>query len=61
MGTKTFTNCFNGSNSTSSGEWNVHYDGGDNRYFTVAHLNGSDSTRAVVSVRKVYVDTTAAD
>ncbi|MEU6453875.1 hypothetical protein [Streptomyces sp. NPDC047065] len=61
MGTKTFTNCFKGSGYTSKGEWNAHYNGGDNRYFTVAHLNGSQYTRAVVSVKKVYVDTTKAD
>ncbi|MFC8091967.1 hypothetical protein [Streptomyces sp. NPDC057301] len=61
MGVKTFTNCFKGSNDTSKGAWNVHYNGGDNRYFTIAELNGSQYTRAHVSVKKVYVDTTAAD
>jgi hypothetical protein len=61
MGTKTFTNCFRGSGYTSKGEWNAYYNGGDNRYFTIAHLNGSQYTRAVVNVQKVYVDTSAAD
>ncbi|MGC3000677.1 hypothetical protein ACPF8X_20540 [Streptomyces sp. G35A] len=61
MGTKTFTNCFTGPGKTSKGEWNAHYDNGDNRYFTIAHLNGSESTRAVINVEKVYVDTTKAD
>ncbi|MFH8471646.1 hypothetical protein [Streptomyces sp. NPDC018000] len=61
MDTKTFTNCFTGSGKTSKGEWNAHYDGGDNQYFTIAHLNGSVYTRAVVNVDKGYVDTTKAD
>ncbi|MFF7000009.1 hypothetical protein ACFY93_34500 [Streptomyces sp. NPDC008313] len=59
VGTKTFTACFGG--GTSQGEWNVHYEGGDNRYFTLPQLNGSEYTRAQVSVRKIYVDTTKAD
>ncbi|WP_371096903.1 MULTISPECIES: hypothetical protein [Streptomyces] len=61
MGVKTFTNCFTGSGKTSKGEWNAHYDGGDNRYFTIAHLNGSGTVHAAVNVDKVYVDTTMAD
>ncbi len=61
MGSKTFTNCFKGSNETSSGEWSAHYDDGDNRYFTVPKLNGSEFTRAHLNVKKVYVDTTKAD
>ncbi|MFB8246431.1 hypothetical protein ACFC5X_15480 [Streptomyces sp. NPDC055952] len=61
MGVKTFTNCFKSSDHTSKGSWNAHYSGGDNRYFTIAELNGSLYTRAHINVDKVYVDTTAAD
>ncbi|MGV9291018.1 hypothetical protein [Streptomyces sp. NPDC003719] len=61
MGTATFTNCFRGSGYTSRAEWNAYYSGGDNRYFTIAHLNGSQYTKAAVNVKTVYVDTSAAD
>lgn len=61
MGSKTFTYCFKGAGKTSKGEWNVHYDDGDNRYFTVPKLNGSEFTRAHLNVTKVYVDTSQAD
>ncbi|MEU3689464.1 hypothetical protein [Streptomyces narbonensis] len=61
MGNKTFTNCFNGATSTSRGEWNVHYDNGDDRYFTIPAINGSGTIRTTVSVKKVYVDTSLAD
>ncbi|MCT9138898.1 hypothetical protein [Streptomyces violarus] len=61
MGTKTFTNCFKGEGKTSKGEWSAHYDGGDNRYFTIPELNGADYTHAQINVKKVYVDTTKAD
>ncbi|MEU9782847.1 hypothetical protein AB0H92_18130 [Streptomyces phaeochromogenes] len=61
MGSKRFTNCFEGSNKTSKGEWSAHYDDGDNRYFTVPKLNGSEFTRAHLNVSKVYVDTSKAD
>lgn len=61
MGSKTFTNCFKGADKTSRGEWSAHYDDGDNRYFTVPKFNGSEFTRAVLNVKKVYVDTTNAD
>ncbi|MFE9457125.1 hypothetical protein [Streptomyces californicus] len=59
MGDKTFTACFNG--GTSRGEWDVHYDGGDNRYFTIPKVNGSGSIEGSLEVDKVYVDTTKAD
>jgi hypothetical protein len=59
MGGKTFTACYNG--GTSQGEWDAHYSGGDNRYFTISHINGSIYTQGYVSVSKVYVDTTKAD
>lgn len=59
MGDKTFTACFNG--GTSRGEWSAHYDGGDNRYFTIPKINGSTSITGSLSVSKVYVDTTKAD
>ncbi|MET9372825.1 hypothetical protein ABZX98_01530 [Streptomyces sp. NPDC002992] len=61
MGMKTFTWCFKGANNTSRGEWNAYYTNGDQRYFTTPELNGSSSTRATVSVREVFVDTSAAD
>ncbi|GAA3081929.1 hypothetical protein GCM10017562_59110 [Streptomyces roseofulvus] len=61
MGNKTFTNCFNGASYTSRGEWNAHYDNGDNRYFTIPAINGSGTIRTTVSVSKVYVDTSLAD
>ncbi|MFF8530765.1 hypothetical protein ACN6K9_006105 [Streptomyces sp. SAS_267] len=61
MGSKTFTNCFKGATKTSRGEWDVHYDEGDNRYFTVPKFNGSEFTPAVLNVKKVHVDTTKAD
>lgn len=59
MGGKTFTACYNG--GTSHGEWDQYYNGGDNRYFTISHINGSVYTQGLVSVDKVYVDTTKAD
>ncbi|MFJ6659829.1 hypothetical protein ACIQNG_26260 [Streptomyces sp. NPDC091377] len=61
MGVKTFTNCFTGPGKTSKGEWNAHYSSGDNRYFTIDHLNGSQTARLVINVKKVYVDTSKAD
>ncbi|MFJ7423729.1 hypothetical protein ACIQXD_34765 [Streptomyces uncialis] len=61
MGSKRFTNCFKGDNKTSRGEWDANYSNGDNRYFTVPRINGSESTRTNLNVRKVYVDTTKAD
>jgi hypothetical protein len=61
MGSKTFTNCFKGSDKTSRGVWDAHYDEGDNRYFTVPKFNGSEFTPAVLNVKKVYVDTTKSD
>ncbi|OLO30361.1 hypothetical protein PZ61_0207415 [Streptomyces sp. MNU77] len=59
MGDKTFTACFNG--GTSKGEWSAHYDGGDNRYFTIPKINGSTSIEGSLDVAKVYVDTSKAD
>ncbi|MFQ6849714.1 hypothetical protein AAIB46_02245 [Streptomyces sp. 35M1] len=59
MGDKTFTACFNG--GTSRGEWSAHYDGGDNRYFTIPKINGSTSIEGSLDVSKVYVDTSKAD
>ncbi|MFH9073648.1 hypothetical protein [Streptomyces alboflavus] len=61
LGSKRFTNCFKGSGHTSRGEWDVHSSNGDNRYFTIPKLNGSEYTHARVSVKKVYVDVSKAD
>ncbi|TXS52277.1 hypothetical protein [Streptomyces sp. t39] len=61
MGNKTFANCFNGYSASSRGAWNAYYADGDNRYFTLPAINGSSTIRTTVSVRQVYVDTTAAD
>lgn len=59
MGTKTYTKCLMG--GTSQGDRNAHCNGGDNRYFTLPELNGSEYTHAQVTVKKVYVDTSKAD
>jgi hypothetical protein len=55
--TKTFTNCFNGANSRSMGEW--HGLEKDNYYFRLEDVGSNGS--GLLWVRKVTVDTSAAD
>ncbi|MEV7673469.1 hypothetical protein [Streptomyces sp. NPDC088752] len=61
MGTQTYYNCFTGPSASTLAWWNVHYEDGDQRYFTIPQINGSTTIRATMSVKKVYVDTTLAD
>ncbi|MFF8380842.1 hypothetical protein ACF07V_32430 [Streptomyces sp. NPDC015661] len=61
LGVNTLTWCLKGANNTSIGTWNVNVAGGTSRYFTIPALNGSIYTQSRVSVRTVYVDTSAAD
>jgi len=52
-GTKTFTNCFNGWNYTSNGEWSGLESG--NYFFQLTNMAG------LLAVTTVYQDTTSAD
>ncbi|MWA11159.1 hypothetical protein [Streptomyces sp. BA2] len=61
LGSKRFTNCFEGSGKTSRGEWDTHVSNGDNRYFTIPKHNDSEHSRTSLKVQKVYVDTSKAD
>ncbi|MEV7569385.1 hypothetical protein [Streptomyces tanashiensis] len=61
MGMQTYYNCFTGPDASTRAWWNVYYANGDDRYFTIPQLNGSEFTRATISVKRVYVDTALAD
>lgn len=58
-GSKTYTNCFNGSSSVSSGEWTGLPEESD--YFFEADKIGQGGSCCLLFVNKVYVDTTLAD
>ncbi|MFB7356680.1 hypothetical protein [Streptomyces gardneri] len=61
MGMQNYYNCFTGPNASTRAYWNAYYANGDKRYFTIPQLNGSQYTRATISVKRVYVDTALAD
>ncbi len=61
MGMQTYYNCFTGPDASTRAYWNAYYANGDQRYFTIPQLNGSEYTRATISVKRVYVDTALAD
>ncbi|MGW6603600.1 hypothetical protein [Streptomyces sp. NPDC055036] len=57
---KTFTQCFQNSNSTSTGEWTLS-DGFESYYFQIMKIGGSTSSGNSLDVSSVVVDTTLAD
>ncbi|MFD3332421.1 hypothetical protein ACFWV1_07175 [Streptomyces sp. NPDC058700] len=61
MGMQPYYNCFTGPDASTRAYWNGYYANGDQRYFTIPLLNGSEYTRATISVKRVYVDTALGD
>lgn len=61
MGTQTYYDCFTSLTVGTRAWWNVHFEDADKRYFAIPQINGSQTIRATVSVKRVYVDTALAD
>ncbi|WP_155057013.1 hypothetical protein [Streptomyces blattellae] len=60
LDSKTFTNCFNGTNSWSNGEWTDVPSGTNTLYFRADKV-GNGGSCCLLFVSEVYVDTSQAD